>query len=188
MSEKVLKIWEEFNGRLKQFILSRINDEASAEDILQDVFTKIHSRISTLRDNSKLRSWIYQIERNAIMDHYRNQKMKDGLKSFQLSDDPVNDRARDEMNHCIRVLIDSLPPHDRTPIVLTTFHDLTQKEIAAKLGVSLSGAKSRVQRARRKLKNLLIESCHYELESLGISINYQPICACCCESNQSLKK
>ena len=62
------KVWEEFHPRLKNFILKRIPDEQSAEDLLQEVFLKIHARIDTLRDEEKLQSWIYQIARKAKTD------------------------------------------------------------------------------------------------------------------------
>ena len=52
------KVWEEFNTRLKLFILKRVQDEPSAEDILQDVFLKIHTHINSLRESDKLQSWI----------------------------------------------------------------------------------------------------------------------------------
>src|SRR5579863_1804736 len=68
------KVWEEFHPRLKQFILKRIPDEQNAEDILQEVFLKIHARIGTLRDEEKLQSWMYQITRNVIADYYREHK------------------------------------------------------------------------------------------------------------------
>ncbi|HAH00092.1 MAG TPA: RNA polymerase subunit sigma-24, partial [Ktedonobacter sp.] len=68
------QVWQEFHPKLKQFVLKRIPDEQSGEDILQNVFLKIHTRIDTLRDEEKLQSWIYQIARNAIADYYREHK------------------------------------------------------------------------------------------------------------------
>src|SRR5213595_61872 len=68
------KVWEEFHPKLKQFVLRRIPDAQSSEDVLQDVFLKIHTRIDTLRDEEKLQSWIYQIARNAIADYYREHR------------------------------------------------------------------------------------------------------------------
>ena len=51
--------------------------------------------------------------------------------------------------------------------------------LAERLGLSLSGAKSRVQRAREKLKQQLLECCHFELDRRGHIIDYQPRCQCC---------
>src|SRR5216683_1532991 len=86
------RIWEEFHPRLKQFILKRIPDQQNAEDILQEVFLKIHTRIDTLRDEEKLQSWIYQIARNAIADYYREQKATVELsEALLLPEEPLVD-------------------------------------------------------------------------------------------------
>ena len=68
------RVWEAFHTPLQHFIRRRISDEASAEDVLQDVFLKIHQHVETLKDVKKLESWIYQITRNAIIDSYRSRK------------------------------------------------------------------------------------------------------------------
>src|SRR5437764_14811132 len=86
------KVWEEFHPRLKQFILKRVPDEQNAEDILQDVFLKIHTRIGTLRDEEKLQSWMYQVARNAVTDYYREQRATVELPaSHLLPEEPLVD-------------------------------------------------------------------------------------------------
>src|SRR5436309_2940428 len=107
------KVWYEFNAQLKFFILKRIPDEQSAEDILQDVFLKIHTHIDALRNEEKLQSWIYQITRNAIIDYYRHHKATLALpETLDLPDDPVedaNERAVAELAPYIKSMVDSLP-------------------------------------------------------------------------------
>jgi len=65
-------IWLNLSANLKSFILSKVSDKAAADDILQEVFVKIHLKINTLKDDSKLNPWLYQITRNLIADYYRN--------------------------------------------------------------------------------------------------------------------
>src|SRR5574340_493285 len=77
-------VWEGFHGRLKQFILRRVSDEQNAEDILQDVFLKVHLHIDTLRDEQRLESWLYQITRNAITDYYRARRETSSLPDVPL--------------------------------------------------------------------------------------------------------
>jgi len=67
----------------------------------------------------------------------------------------------------------------REALILTEYQGLTQKELGEKLGISFSGAKSRVQRAREKLKTMLLDCCHFEIDRLGRVIDYQPRCDCC---------
>src|SRR5690348_12253002 len=68
------QVWEAFHAPLHQFIRRRVADEALAEDLLQDVFLKIHQHADSLREIKRLESWIYQIARNLIIDHYRSHR------------------------------------------------------------------------------------------------------------------
>jgi len=175
------KIWEEFHPRLKQFILKRVPDEQNAEDILQDVFLKIHTRIDTLRDEEKLQSWMYQIARNTIADYYREHKATIELpEAHLLPEEPiVGDDVVKDLIPSVKAMVNSLPDEYREALILTEYEGLTQRELAERLGLSFSGAKSRVQRAREKLKTMLLDCCHFEFDRLGKVIDYQPKCGCC---------
>jgi RNA polymerase sigma-70 factor (ECF subfamily) len=179
------RVWEDFHIPLKQFIKKRVPDEQSAEDILQDVFLKVHTHIDTLRDHDKLQSWIYQIARNAITDYYRLHKQTLGISDLPelpvLPEDTLDDVVK-ELTPCIKGMIDRLPPDYRQALILTEYEGLTQKEFAERLGLSFSGAKSRVQRAREKLKQMLLDCCHFQFDRSGRIIDYQPKCACCSTS------
>ena len=76
MPNNTEKIWLQFSDQLKSFISRQVSEKSVVDDILQDVFVKIHSRIDTLHDDLKIRGWIYQIARNTIIDHYRKKKIK----------------------------------------------------------------------------------------------------------------
>ena len=89
---------------------------------------------------------------------------------------------RAELAPSVAAMLERLPEHYREALVLTEYQGLTQKELAERLGLSFSGAKSRVQRAREKLKQLMLECCHFEFDCLGRVIDYQPRC-CCCSQN-----
>ena len=174
------RVWEEFHPKLKQFVLRRMPDEQSGEDILQDVFLKIHTRIDTLRNEEKLQSWIYQIARNAIADYYREHRATLELsEALALLEEPGDDDIVNELIPSIKAMVDSLPADYREALLLTEYQGLTQRELAEKLGLSLSGAKSRVQRAREKLKTMLLDCCHFEFDRRGKVIDYQPKCGCC---------
>ena len=174
-------LWETFHAGLKHFILKRIPDEQSADDVLQETFLKIHTHIATLRDEEKLQSWMYQIARNAIADYYREQKATVELPRLLLApEEPVfeNEVIRD-LIPSVKAMVESLPDTYREALILTEYEGLTQRELADRLGLSLSSAKSRVQRAREKLKTMLLDCCHFEFDRLGKIIDYQPNCACC---------
>jgi RNA polymerase sigma-70 factor (ECF subfamily) len=184
---KTQEIWNEFNQDLSRFIKGRVRDIHDTEDILQDVFRKIHISIHNLSEESKIQSWIYQITRNAITDYYRaNAKRKEALTFFE--DEMYLIEEVDEASNLNKVvsgwlkcIVQAMDEKYREAILLTELGDLTQKELAERLGISVSGAKSRVQRGREKIKEMLLDCCHIERDRLGNVIDYRrktPDCNC----------
>lgn len=179
MDKQLETIWTELAANLKRFILKRVGDEPTADDILQNVFIKIHTNLDALQDESKLQSWVYQITRNAIVDHYRRAPTLYPLDDALPQSDAPDDETRAALTRSVREMVDCLPEEYRTALVLDTFEGLDQSEIAARLGISVSGAKSRVQRARAKLRDLMFDCCHFEFDRRGGVINYYPRAQCC---------
>ncbi|HPH46399.1 MAG TPA: RNA polymerase sigma factor SigZ [Chryseolinea sp.] len=157
--------WTKTQQELKSFVYYKVKDKALAEDIVQDVFLKIHSRLDQLKDDEKIISWIYQITRNTITDHFRAQ-----AKSFQPYDldwesNPTG--LNDCVSSCLNEMLLTLPEKYREAIELTEFKNLTQLDLADKLNISYSGAKSRVQRARQMLKEKMEEQYHIKMDAYG---------------------
>jgi RNA polymerase sigma-70 factor (ECF subfamily) len=174
------KIYNEFYSKLRLFILKRVPDKDITNDILQNVFIKIHSNIYALKDDSKLQSWIYQITRNAIIDHFRKNKNNVDIDELiSLADETEEESAEKRLSRSIRCMINSLPKKYKTALIYTEFLNLTQNEAAEKLGISLGAFKSRVQRGRGKLKEMFLECCHLEFDRLGKVIDYHPNCKSC---------
>jgi RNA polymerase sigma-70 factor (ECF subfamily) len=172
-------VWTDFGDTLKRFILARVGDEQAAEDILQDVFLKIHAHIGGLQDEDRLQAWIFRIACNAITDYYRKPQ-----HAAELPDDlpaPIDDgnEAERQLARSLRLMIELLPAEYRDALLLDAFEGLSQKEIAARLGLSLSGAKSRIQRGRAMLRDLLLACCHFEFDQHGRVIDYSPHVKCC---------
>lgn len=71
MEKEIEYIWADLHQELRSFIHKKVNDADLSEDLLQDVFLKIHQNIHALADSSKLTAWVYQITRNTIADHFR---------------------------------------------------------------------------------------------------------------------
>ena len=174
------ELWETFSVPLQQFIRRRVPDPHSTDDILQDVFLKIHTRIDTLQQQDRLAAWIYQIARNAIADYYRAQRPTTELpETLPVSDEPADDDAVRELLPCVAAMVDRLPDAYREALRLTEYEGLSQKALSERLGISFSGAKSRVQRARAKIKEQLLACCHFQLDHAGRIVDYQPHCMGC---------
>ena len=176
------QLWNEFSSGLKLFILSKVGNESDASDILQETFLKIHAHIHTLKDQSRLKPWIYQIARNGITDYFRsigrNRKTGEIPEELSLlsSSDQIMDKAIGDMIG----MMEELSPEFCEALCLTEIEGMSQKEYAAMKGLSYSGAKSRVQRAKVTLKDMLLKCCHYQFDRYGTVIDIHTKYCCCC--------
>ena len=147
------KIWQEYHARLRIFIKSRLSSDAATDDTLQNVFLKMHAGLASIKDETKLQSWLYQIARNAIIDYFRSQQpTEDHLERIPQPETDSGEKVTQELSECLRPMIQQLPEYYREAVILSELQGLTQKEVAKMQGTSLSGAKSRVQRGRALLK------------------------------------
>jgi RNA polymerase sigma-70 factor (ECF subfamily) len=184
------QVRDEFDAGLRSFIRGRVRDPDSAEDILQDVYLKIHSRADTLRSEERVRSWVFQIARNSVHDYYRTLRSTEQLVGElpYIPEDPSEDEVSRTLAESVRCMLDRLPPQSRQALVLTEYQGLTQAQLAEQLRISLSGAKSRVQRARARLKALLLACCHFELDGAGRVVNYEPRRGCCSTTGGAIER
>lgn len=183
MNAHLESIYTEFHSKLRHFIAGRVSDPDAAEDILQDVYLKIHSKIDGLRAEDRLESWIYQITRNAIIDYYRRARPMDELSdslAAPLDDEPD---AVAQLAPSVKGMLNCVPEKYRQALELTELQGLSQVELATRLELTVSGAKSRVQRAREKLKEAFLDCCHFEFDRLGRVVDYHPKCEKCAGPN-----
>lgn len=184
----IAELWDQLHVRLCRFICSRISNPEDAEDILQNVFLRIHTNLSTVRNQQKLESWVYQIARNSIIDNYRSHKAPADLNEIAVLDEYPEEDVPESLAPYIREVIDSLPSDYRQALISTELDGISQVEYARRYGLSLSGAKSRVQRARQKVKDIMLTCCHFEFDVRGLIADYYEHCCCCCvESDQVCK-
>jgi len=173
-------MWNAYSDRLRAFIRSRVQDDAEVEDILQEVFVRMHRHLCCQPNWDKPESWVYQIARNLIIDHYRARRELVALPEYlEAAPDLPEQNAEAELALSLRAMIDELPEPYRQALILTEYEGLTQKQLAEALGLSLSGAKSRVQRARDKLRDMFLRCCHFEFDRSGRIVDYYAHCCCC---------
>jgi RNA polymerase sigma-70 factor, ECF subfamily len=177
-------VWRELREPLAGLIARRVADPQDAEDVLQDVMLRIHRHSDELADADRLAAWVHRIARNAIVDHYRRRAARPELPAGAAGDlepraddtelgESASGTLRQELAACLRPLVDRLPESQREALVLTEFEGLSQVEAARRLGISVSGAKARVQRGRAQLKTLLLDCCHVELDRRGGITEYR---------------
>jgi len=172
LPEATEAVWRDFQGRLRAFVSRRVRQPADVEDILQEIFLRIHRGIGAIQRRDRLPAWLFQIARNAIMDHYRSRGVIADMLPEQIDAPAPDGDAEDfqglaELSTCLEPMIAALPEAYRDAIRSTELDGHTQGEAARRAGTSLSGMKSRVQRARRQLKAMLEECCQIELDRRG---------------------
>src|SRR5437016_14064942 len=112
------RLWKGYHAALRRFIQRRIADDPTADDILQDVFVKSHSRIGTLKDDNRVQSWLYRIARNTIIDYYRRHKRMDDLPEEISNPEPDDDRVLMELEACVRPIMERLSKPYREALIL----------------------------------------------------------------------
>lgn len=175
------KLWNDYCCQLLSFIRARVSDEHEAEDILQEVFLRIHQGLCCMEAAANLEAWIYRVTRNLVIDHYRRHRPPAELPEElpASSEPPAEEDPRTRLAFSLRETINELPREYRDALIATEYEGLSQQQLADREGISLSGAKSRVQRGRERLRQLLLECCHFELDRRGRIIDYHARCSSC---------
>jgi RNA polymerase sigma-70 factor, ECF subfamily len=155
--EGASRFWRERRADLRRFVSRRVADRDDVDDIVQDVLVRAHESMHQLESADRLPAWLARIAANRIVDHYRARRpgdeLPDDLAAVEAEDDAVQALAP-----CLPAMVDRLPGTYRDAVRLSELDGLPQREVAQRLGLSLSGTKSRVQRGREQLRQL-VEAC-----------------------------
>lgn len=178
-------IWRGFHDRLLAFVRRRVPSPEIAEDILQDVMLRVHRHADELEQVDAVGAWVYRIARNAIIDHHRRaSNHRELLAGIEVDPEAIEPEAdapdvRAELADCISPLVDQLPAIYREALTLCELEGLSQADAATRVGLTVSGMKSRVQRARRQLKQVLLQCCDVELDARSSIAGYRRRNASC---------
>lgn len=166
----MLTEWQNHKAQLHHYIQKRVDDDAAVDDILQDVYIKASTNLHQLKAKDSLKSWLYRIAHNTIMDFYRGRSVYEALPE-QIAEEELSmsEKTYQEMAEALRPLIENLPEKYRLPLQMAELQSMSQQEIAEQLDLSLSGAKSRIQRARVKLREQFMACCDIEVSRGGVT-------------------
>ena len=168
----VPQLWQEHKTMLQAYIFKKVKDPDLTQEILQEVLLKVYAFCIKTSGVNNLKSWLFQIAHNSIIDNYRkHQKFPDVAVPEEVHQDD-NSAFKDAAEY-IEPLLNFLPPEYATPLRLADIHGLKQAEVAQKLGLSLSATKSRIRRGRSLLKEEFISCCLFETDRLGNIISFQ---------------
>jgi RNA polymerase sigma-70 factor (ECF subfamily) len=157
--------WTQIQPQLKGFVLRRVRDRAVSDDLVQEIYLKARAKLGQLHDGSKLGAWLFSIARNTITDYFRKNAKRPDLTELHWESEqrPLVDCVAD----CIQEALADLPPSYREALELAEMQNVPQTELAARLDISYSGAKSRVQRARQMLRSKMDERYKIEMDRYG---------------------
>lgn len=179
------ELYENFRRKLKAFVASRTHDERLADDLVQDTFLKVTRHCRSGGDCAHPKSFLYTVTTNVIADHFRSAKLQASHRTVQadhskdeFDPDSFPKEDTDNLNQrfleCLIPLIDSLPEPYREAVRLADIEQVPQQQVAQRMKISLSGAKSRVQRGRLKLRDRILELCSIEYDCYGNITSCEP--------------
>jgi RNA polymerase sigma-70 factor, ECF subfamily len=165
----VPQLWLDHKESLKNYIRKRISDKDAAEDILQEVLIKVFNFCSSKSGVTNVRSWLFQIAQNSIVDYYRKQ----GKFSNEIPElESMEDSDLKEAEEFILPMINFLPVEYAEPLIMSDIEGMKQADIAQRLGLGISATKSRIQRARQLLKKEFMTCCNFEVDKFGNFISF----------------
>lgn len=190
--------WAETLRRIRAFVANRTGDPELAADITQDVVVRSIAT-GALERVDDVTAWLYRSARNAVIDHHRTRRPSLPLPDADRWPDPDARRWSDpatspddpngpnaatrELARCLQPLLTRLPPDSRDALTRVDLEGQTHQQAADQLGISVSGMKSRVQRARRRLRDQVTSCCTVQLDHAGAVSDYRPRPeGCGCES------
>ncbi|MBM9500913.1 sigma-70 family RNA polymerase sigma factor [Leptospira sp. 201903071] len=166
-------LYNEFNGKLFNYIRSKVNSYEDAEDILQEVFLKILQKSELhISEKIRLKDWVFVITKNSIIDYYRKKGKCDFSSSIsenfsqKIEEEPFEGTMK-ALSICLDNFIDLLPDEDRKILKESEIEKVKQREISLRYGIPYSSLRSKIQRGRMKLKKMLVDCCKVESDRIG---------------------
>lgn len=178
------RAWNATQEKLKAFVFKQTRDREAAADIVQDVFLKVYAKIDQVRDAGRLTGWIFQVTRHTITDYYRKKAKSIELKDIDWESEATS--LNDCVSACLSDMLTTLPDKYRNALELTELKNLSQTDLAKELNISYSGAKSRVQRARQRLREKMDEHYTIKLDAYGNVMVCENKTPCSCAQRDDL--
>jgi len=188
ISNDTRRVHRQLEEQLRPFVARRVPG-SEVDDVLQDVFLRAQRALPDLRDEERFGAWLYRVARSAIAESHRQRSrhplaLPEAPELAAEMESSGPSPLESEVAAYLVPLINQLPSPYREALTLTELDGLTQQAAADALGLSLSGAKSRVQRGREKLRELLGECCRIGVDARGRVIDCEPLLpsGCRCKS------
>ena len=165
-ASSLLDAWGKHESELRRWLLGHAQNRADAEDLLQEVFLRAIRQDKRFCDLNNPRAWLYEVARNLLIDRSRLIKPQLELPE-DLAADIDEAPPIDGLSACLPRVLSELSEEDRTVLTLCDLQGMRQEDFAKLKGLSLPAVKSRIQRARKRLKSLLATNCQVKFDEAG---------------------
>ena len=159
----LMSAWSEHAQPLSHWLKAKSHDEALAEDLLQEVFIRAMLKDTEFCEIDNPRAWLYRVANNLLIDHSRKKRL-DPLEQ-DIEQESNSEAAIDTLTQCLNRVLTELPEQDSQVLKACDIQGITQQEYANRHGLTLPAVKSRLLRARGKLKKQLMAACKVKLDA-----------------------
>jgi RNA polymerase sigma-70 factor (ECF subfamily) len=169
----VINSWRAHENELRNYLQHRVSDSHLAEDLLQDVFVKAMRQGSGFCELDNQRAWLYQVARNALVDYQRLHRetveLPEDIPHLVEASDPVV-----TLSACVGRVLSELVPEDRDIIEQCDLNSVKQQDYAKAHELTLAAVKSRLLRARKRMRATLSTNCKVQFDEQGLVESYVP--------------
>jgi RNA polymerase sigma-70 factor (ECF subfamily) len=173
----VVAAWQAHEGELRGYLRRRLRDVDAADDVLQDVFLKAIRHAGRFCAVEDRRAWLFRVARNALVDRQRTAHPHEPLSAEladSLADEPDLPDPVDALSGCLARTLAELAADDASILRACDLGGQTQRAFAEAHGLSLPAAKTRLLRARRRLRERLTCACQVSFEPDGRIAGHVP--------------
>ena len=170
----LMAAWSACEAELRGYLCHRLGHLEDAEELLQEVFIKAMRQGEQFCGVDNPRAWLFQVARNALADRLRLSHQHLPLPDEFAAPMPESAAPVDDLSQCLPRVLAELSVEDRLAITFCDIEGRSQQELAEHLGLSLSGAKSRLQRARQRLKQKMETGCQVRFDETGAVCGFTP--------------
>ncbi|WP_163390496.1 RNA polymerase sigma factor SigZ [Enterovibrio norvegicus] len=166
-------VWHEYQSSVKAFLHAKVSNPDDVDDLLQDILLKTYLHLNEVKDRTKVKSWLFQIANNAIVDFYREKGRSKRISQDDLWFEREKEQVREDLVSCLLPFIQALPHEDAEMLTSIEMNGQSQKAYAKEQGINYSTLKSRLQKSREKINALFQDCCELSLDKNGSVIDYE---------------
>lgn len=166
----VVSAWTLHQAELHAYLRHRLSDPAAADDVLQDVFVKALRHQAAFCSLERPRAWLFQVARNAMVDRMRTAHPVEPIEDHADRLEAPGRQALDPVDAlaaCLAGALEVLPVEDAAVLRACDIDGQSQRDFAAAHDLSLPAAKSRLLRARQRLRAELVRACGVRFDGEG---------------------